>query len=142
MPLWFNSKVLGCLLPSSFLILSTLYLARNNHVGRLQPTRRSDPVKISSFYQTWCSIRQLQRDWERILNPCEGIIKWGSTKEDFKEPTDPIKSAIVALDIRPTCTYSFMPIVSCIEYCNVYTSTIISTATRCVGLSEVSLKIQ
>ena len=105
MPLLINNKHVAYLLLSGSVILSTLYLMRENREASIQFARRSDDVKISSFYHTWCNVRKLRKDWKRILQPCKGIIKWGSTKEDWLEPTDPQTSIIVSMDIRPTCMY-------------------------------------
>ena len=106
MQLLLTNKHLAYLLLSCFIILSSLYLVLDKRGFSVQLTTQSDEIKLSSFYQAWCNIRKLRRDWKRILQPCEGLTRWGSTQEGWREPTDAQTSVIVAMDIRPTCTYT------------------------------------
>ena len=104
MQLLLNNRYLAYLLLSFFIIFSSFYMVRVNYGYSAQPKIQSDELKLHSFYQTWCNIRRLRSDWKKILRPCEGLTRWGSTKEGWRESTDPQTSVVVAMDIRPTCT--------------------------------------
>ena len=100
-----NNKCLASVLLICFMLVSTLYLLKDNNQFTTQPIQSLDDVKLSDFYQTWCDVRKYRKDWKRIQEPCKGLTKWGSSKEGWNEPTDAAKSVIISLEIRPTCKF-------------------------------------
>ncbi len=96
------------ILSASITLLTIKYIAQFGvSYEPVSQNRRDlkDDAKLSDFYKTWCEVRRYRKDWEKIREPCQGLIKWGATKEGWNETTDAAKSVIISKDIRPTCKF-------------------------------------
>lgn len=82
-------------------ISSKVGLARNRNNTR-------DNALYADFFESWCLVKQMRRDWRRILRPCAGSMAWGdhSGYEHMSNRTDASKSYLVRWDVRPAGQFS------------------------------------
>ncbi|XP_067031882.1 uncharacterized protein [Acropora muricata] len=67
-----------------------------------------DNALYADFFEAWCLVKQMRRDWRRILRPCAGSMAWGdhSGYDHMSNRTDASKSYLVRWDVRPAGQFS------------------------------------
>ena len=63
---------------------------------------------LLDFRKDWCRVRRFATDWEQLRSTCEGNAKFGMNMPGWgiQNRTDPTKSFITVMDIKPAGEFS------------------------------------
>ena len=89
------------------------YFKYATSVKALEQASKHDKIYEKDFQKQWCNTRKEIGNWRAMIHPCKGWLTWDSRKSLSETlETDPKRSFIASMDIRPAGEFSRITIVT------------------------------